>query len=147
MSIERTIGLDGIRVKEPFLKQSLKLIKKQFISQSRLGIRVCMRGYQLFFSTNAFEYLIGIKKETNKLSIEGTNNMKVKKKRKKKAGEDKGKEDIFLYHQTQKALGSQNSPPMINHTNRDKDDVGRHTDSSTLPGWLSPIARAVALFC
>ncbi|KAI8459473.1 hypothetical protein BY996DRAFT_6441807 [Phakopsora pachyrhizi] len=37
-----------------------------------------------------------IKKETNKLLIEGTNNMKVKKKRKKKAGEDKGKEDIFL---------------------------------------------------
>ncbi|KAI8461296.1 hypothetical protein BY996DRAFT_4573648 [Phakopsora pachyrhizi] len=121
MSIERTIGLDGIKVKEPFLKRNLKLvkgeeeermsdgesvdkklleIKKQFISRSGLGIRVCMRSYRLFFSTNTFEYLIRIKKETNKLSIEGTNNMKVKKKRKKKAGEEKGEEDIEKVEET-----------------------------------------------
>ncbi|KAI8460211.1 hypothetical protein BY996DRAFT_8500145 [Phakopsora pachyrhizi] len=33
-----------------------------------------------------------------------------------------GDGEQFINHQTQKALGSQNSPPMINHTNRDKDD-------------------------
>ncbi|CAH7685029.1 hypothetical protein PPACK8108_LOCUS19498 [Phakopsora pachyrhizi] len=65
--------------------RNLKLVKgkeeervgdgEQFISQSRLRIRVCMRSYQLFFSTNMFKYLIRIKKETNKLLIEGINNV------------------------------------------------------------------------
>ncbi|EHS63440.1 uncharacterized protein PGTG_21572 [Puccinia graminis f. sp. tritici CRL 75-36-700-3] len=91
MSVDRTLGLENFKLKPPFLNRNIKLVKKStqdklvttkeendfkegnFIAETGLAIRICMRSYKMFFHPNTTEFLMRKKKKqiSNKSTTSG----------------------------------------------------------------------------
>lgn len=82
MSVDRTLGLENFKIKPPFLNRNIRLIKnlsnekakteegsrikeENFITQTGLEIKICMRSYKMFYNPNTAELLMR-KKKTKK---------------------------------------------------------------------------------
>ncbi|WAQ87726.1 hypothetical protein PtA15_8A632 [Puccinia triticina] len=81
MSLSRTLGLENFKLNPPFLNRNIKLVKKStkdepvttkeendfkeenFITETGLAIRICMRSYRMFFHPNTTEMLMRKKKK------------------------------------------------------------------------------------
>ncbi|PLW07516.1 hypothetical protein PCANC_23520 [Puccinia coronata f. sp. avenae] len=81
MSAERTRGLEDCKLNLPFLNRNIRLVKKSakaelgttpehdfkeknFITETGLAIRICLRSYRMFFNPNTAELLM--RKSTNR---------------------------------------------------------------------------------
>ncbi|KAA1127625.1 Transcriptional regulatory protein sin3 [Puccinia graminis f. sp. tritici] len=91
MSVDRTLGLENFKLNPPFLNRNIKLVKKStqdklvttkeendfkegnFIAETGLAIRICMRSYRMFFHPNTTEFLMRKKKKqiSNKSTTSG----------------------------------------------------------------------------
>ncbi|KAI7949588.1 hypothetical protein MJO28_008409 [Puccinia striiformis f. sp. tritici] len=85
MAVDRTLGLENVKLNPPFLNRNIKVVKKSiqdelpttqenvknfkeesFITETGLAIRICMRSYKMFFHPNTTELLMRKKKNTPK---------------------------------------------------------------------------------